>query len=221
LAECYCGASLSTSASGVGAKVADAVCRSMACSGDGSQGCGDGGRLRLFKRVPSLTASLPSGWQAKGCTSCSNPEGARELRAAVTPFASRLTAALLVRSLLAGVVDGSARLLTGSYASLRSTNSPAACIAACAAGGFTYAGLENGDRAFRPASATAFWAPTQMLTCALDPLAQSAIAAQSSTPQETSAHLPATQPAKPSPVRATERKRAAAPGFCGSLSRPR
>jgi hypothetical protein len=47
----------------------------------------------------------------------------------------------------AGVIDGSPRLLSGSYTSLKTTNTPAACIAACAAGGFSYAGTQNGDRA--------------------------------------------------------------------------
>jgi hypothetical protein len=43
-----------------------------------------------------------------------------------------------------GVNDGSARLLTGLAPSLGSGNTPAACIAACAAKGFTYAGVEYG-----------------------------------------------------------------------------
>jgi hypothetical protein len=47
----------------------------------------------------------------------------------------------------AGLIDGSPRLLSGSYTSLKTTNTPAACIAACAAGGFSYAGVQNGDRA--------------------------------------------------------------------------
>jgi hypothetical protein len=60
---------------------------------------------------------------------------------------------------LAGVGDGQARLLTGSYTSLRTTNTPAVCIAACAAGGFSYAGIQNGDRAAHSASLAASCRP--------------------------------------------------------------
>ena len=68
-AECFCGASLNLSGD-VGTKTTDSACQTFACSGDGSQSCGGSYRLLLYKGVSApATPSLPSGWQAQGCTS--------------------------------------------------------------------------------------------------------------------------------------------------------
>jgi len=141
--------------------VSDVALSIQPCAGKISQTCGGSNRLSVYAKVSSSTstsvsvsapaasdtsASLPSGWQTQGCKSTVNSLACKSpLRRRPE---SRLTAvAGCFLALLTGVIDGSPRLLSGSYTSLKTTNTPAACIAACAAGGFSYAGTQNGDRA--------------------------------------------------------------------------
>jgi hypothetical protein len=161
--ECYCGSKLNASGN-VGSSAPDSACQAVACPGDGTQACGGSWRLRLFESTKVATASsstsapatsstgtsLPSGWQSQGCTSTHD-----DLLSTFAPGAKLTGRGALIPRPLTGVVDGSARLLTGSYTSLKVTNTPAVCIAACAGGGFSYAGIQNGDRALRSALHTA------------------------------------------------------------------
>jgi len=88
---------------------------------------------------PGSSAAVVAGWEEQGCPS--------PLPHPLFP-PRRLFRCVLIRRhdlprVRAGFVDSSsARLLTGSSPRLGAKNTPAACIAACAAGGFPFAGVE-------------------------------------------------------------------------------
>lgn len=66
--ECYCGSSITVSSSPTTGQSYPSSDCSMPCAGDGSQLCGNGGRVYIYKyTAPAASTALPTGWSVKGC----------------------------------------------------------------------------------------------------------------------------------------------------------